>query len=262
MKHLVLALLAGTIALTPLMGVAQGQDRKAQFQEMANMDPGIIKVNRDKSGNVASLLILGKGQVSRALSKQKAKQYASKEAARSARTEFSKYLNTQVSWQEDASGTIVLKENGSAAGDEGENGSNQAGAATDVTTEQSKQYSSAALSGLRQVWAGYDEDGMRAVIFGWTLKDCAGIARASKAMGKTARTSVNEAKALEGAHRQDPDAAYQKAEGSSSGAAASSNSDASSNSNANANSNYSAGYGPNGTPTRTSAASADADDFF
>lgn len=262
MKHLVLALLAGTIALTPLMGVAQGQDRKAQFQEMANMEDAVQNVKKDANGNIVSLMVVGKGKVPRSMPKQRAKQYASKEALRNARIAFSQFLNTSVSWEENTAGATVLKAKGSAAGDEGSSASNEEFSSTEVTAEQSKQYSSAALSGLRQVWGGYDEDGMRVVILGWKMSDCEGIARASKAMGKTARTSVNEAKALEGAHRQDPDAAYQKAEGSSSGAAASSNSDASSNSNANANSNYSAGYGPNGTPTRTSAASADADDFF
>ncbi len=262
MKHLVLALLAGALAITPLMGVAQGQDANSRFQAMANMDDGVQNIKKDANGNIISLMVIGKGKVPRSMSKQRGKQYASKEAIRNARNAFAQFLNTHVTWEENAAGATVVKEKGSAAGDDGPAVSNEESSSTQVTAEQSKQYSSAALSGLRQVWGGYDEDGMRVVILGWKMSDCEGIARASKAMGKTARTSVNEAKALEGAHRQDPDAAYQKAEGSSSGAAASSNSDASSNSNANANSNYSAGYGPNGTPTRTSAASADADDFF
>lgn len=263
MKHLVLALLAGALAITPLMGVAQDQDRNAKYQALANMADGVCQEKYDpNTGALISLMVVGTGQIHRSMSRQSAIKFAMREANRNARTELAKYFNSKVEIFENAAGEVVIKQKGSAAGDS-DGASNEESSETKMDSHKSKQYSSAALSGLRLRWAGYSQNGMYVVIYSWSAKSSAAIKRAAKAMGDAARTSVNEAKALEGAHRQDPDAVYQKAEGSASGAAASSNSDANANSNANTNSNYSAGYGSNAAPVRTSAvAPTDDDDFF
>lgn len=253
MKRLTLALIAGTLALAPLMTFAQNDDK---WQQMAELDDGIQNIKRDNSGQISSLLVIGKGKVSRAFSKQKAKQIAGREASRNARNAFAQFLNTHVTWAETSAGEVVLKEKGAASGDDGAAVSVQEGVSTEVTSEKSSQYSSAALSGLRQVWSGYDKDGMRVIIFGWKLSDCQAIGKLSRTMGKSARASVNQAKALEGAHRQDPDRAYRKAERRS---AANSGSSVNNSDNG---AQQVAPYGNNAAPARTSAASPDADDFF
>ena len=185
-----MAWVAALAAMTTLAVPAFGQEGAAAapapdpFQKLAEMDSGVQNIKRDAQGNIATLLVIGKGKVSRAFSKQRAKEAASKEAMRNARNAFSQFLNTHVTWAETSTGETVLKEKGGAAGDDGAATSTQEGVATEVTQEQSKAYSSAALSGLRQVWGGYDADGMRVVILGWKLSDCKGIAKMSRAMGQ------------------------------------------------------------------------------
>lgn len=257
MKHLVLALLAGTIALTPLMGVAQG--KQAIIQQYADFPTGVIEpVKTDANGNIRSLVIIGKAPLPRSMPRARAIDYAGKKAKRNAMVAFAEFLNTNISMQRSDNEEVVFKLKGSAAGDQ-EGASNEENNSTEVTSEQSKNYAKAALSGLRILAAGFDSNGGYVIVFGWKLSDCAGIANAAKAMEKAARTSVNAAKALEGAHRQDPDAAYQKAEGSASAMHSNTETNAA---NADTNSGYSAGYGPNAAPTRTSAVATGAEDFF
>lgn len=245
--------------LVPVVGIsADAQSLESRFQQMAEMDPGVQgPPKKDANGNIISVMVVGKGKVSRSFSKQRAKQIASKEAMREARNAFAQWLNTSVTWSETANGDVVIKEKGSAEGDTGAAISKQDGAAGDLTAEQSKAYSAAALSGLRQIWGGYDKDGMRVVILGWSMADCKSIAKISRTMGKAARESVNQAKAVEGAHLQDPNAAYQKEEARDQAAVAPAPAPVQVPA-----APQTTGYGNNVAPARTSGVSADANDFF
>ena len=248
--------------LIPTMSVSAndgGQSLESRFQQMAEMESGVQNVKKDAYGRITTLMVVGKGKVSRAFSKQRAKQVAGKEAVREARNAFAQWLNTSVSWSETASGEVVLKEKGGAEGDTGAAVSAQEGVATEATAEQSKAFSQAALSGLRQIWGGYDKDGMRVVIMGWSMADCKGIVKVSRTMGKAARESVNQAKAVEGARLQDPNAAYNREEARDQAAAVPPPPPAPV---AAPPAPQSTGYGNNVAPARTSGSSSDAADFF
>lgn len=195
------------------VGVAFAQeDVNARFQAMAEGN-GVVNPKLDQNGNLASFMVIGHGQVRKSLPKQKAVLMAKKEAERDARNQVSKYFNTSVKWAEDASGEMVCKTVGTAAGDEeGSGQSMEESATTDVSSERSHAASEAALSGLRWVWTGYDSTGALVQIYGWKFADVKALVNASKAMGAAARETVNQAKAVEGARLQDPNAAYQRAE--------------------------------------------------
>lgn len=184
------------------------EDVNARFQAMAEGD-GVVNVKLDEYGNIATFMVIGHGQVRKSLPKQKAVMMAKKEAERNARNAVSKYFNTSVKWVEDASGEMVCKTVGTAAGDEEGSGmSQEESATTDVSSEKSHAASEAALSGIRWVWTGYDSTGAMVQIFAWKFADVRALVNASKVMGAAARETVNQAKAVEGARLQDPNAAY------------------------------------------------------
>ena len=87
------------------------EDVNARFQAMAEGD-GVVNVKLDPTGNIATFMVIGHGQIRKSLPKQKAVMMAKKEAERQARNHVSKYFNTSVKWVEDASGEMVCKTEG------------------------------------------------------------------------------------------------------------------------------------------------------
>ena len=83
------AILIPTISVSANDG---GQSLESRFQQMAEMESGVQNVKKDAYGNITTLMVVGKGKVSRAFSKQRAKQVAGKEAVREARNAFAQWL--------------------------------------------------------------------------------------------------------------------------------------------------------------------------
>lgn len=233
-------------------GQAQGGDR---FQALADLGPGVHNTKLDESGNLKSFMAVGTGRIRKSLPKSVAKKQAQKDAAREARNEVSKFFNTSVKWGENAQNQMVCVVKGESQGEEAGT-STEKSEFSEATAEASKAASEAALSGLRKVWAGYSKDGDYVEIWGWQYAVCQALINAGRAMGAAARATVNEAKAVEGARSQDPNAAYQKAEARD---AANANAGVAPTAAAPARNSGSA---LNEAPTRTSAAAPDADDFF
>lgn len=201
------------VAMFSSVGVvfAQG-DVNARFQAMAEGD-GVVGTKQDEAGNLKSFMIIGTGRIRQSLLKQKALLLAKKEAERNARNHLSKFFNTSVKWYENAEDELVCRIVGTAAGDEeGSGKSIEDSDAKEVTKERSEAATQAAMSGLRWVWTGTNSSGAVVQIYGWKYEDVKGIVNAAAAMGSAARATVNQAKEVEGARQQDPNAAYQRAE--------------------------------------------------
>ena len=249
-----MAVLAMLFAFT---SVVQAQDANARFQAMADLGPGVQNTKLNEAGEMVSFLVIGTGRIRKSMPKQLALKQARQDAAREARNETAKFFNTSVKWGENAGSEMVCKMTGSASGED-EGTSQEESTFVETNSEASKAAAEAALSGLRKVWAGYDSNGTYVEVWGWQYATVKALVNASKAMGKAARETVNQAKAVEGARMQDPNAAYQKEEAKDrmarkqqaqpqaapAGVAP-------------------AGYGGrNAAPVPASAAAADADDFF
>ena len=214
MKKLFSILFCAAMICSVGMAFAQEEDAKedARFKALAE-GSGVVNVKLDSNGNIATFMVIGTGQIRRSLPKQKAAMMAKKDAERQARNYVSKYFNTSVKWVEDANGEMVCKIKGTAAGDEEDSGEDEEETSTkDVSSERSHAASEAALSGLRWMWTGRNQDGALVQIYGWKFAEVKALVNASKAMGAAARETVNQAKAVEGARLQDPNAAYKKAE--------------------------------------------------
>ena len=237
------------ICLLSFLLVAQDN----RIQSVIENGPGVTNTKFNKNGELTSFMVVGTGRIRKSLPKHLALQQARKDAAREARNETSKFFNTSVKWAETAGNVLVCVTKGTAAGDEeGSEKSKEESQYREASGEKSKAASEAALSGLRKVGSGYDSNGIYCEVWGWQYKSVKAIINASKTMGKAARASVNEAKAVQGARLQDPNAAYRKAE----------KRDARNKKRAKSYSNGKAGYGRNSAPVQTTTAAPDADEFF
>ena len=200
-----------TFALTALVGL--NVLTANEMQNCINQGPGVYYPKSNAQGELISFIVVGSGRIRKSLPKHLAIQQARKDAARQARNETAKFFNTSVKWGENAASEMICVTKGTAAGDEeGSGKSVEASKFTETSREKSKACSEAALAGLRKIGTGYDENGLYCEVWAWNYKTVKGIINASKAMGKAARESINQAKAVEGARLQDPNAAYQKAE--------------------------------------------------
>lgn len=249
MKKIISWAIATVISLSVLAA-----NESNPIQEAINMGPGVHNPKLNERGEMISFVVVGSGRIRKSLPKQLALQQARKDAAREARNETAKFFNTSVKWGENAANEMVCVTQGSSAGDEENSGTSaEKTKFVEASGERSKACSQAALSGLRKIGSGYDENGLYCEVWGWQFKTVKAIVNASKAMGKAARASINEAKAVEGARKQDPHAAYRKAEKRDAQRRGS---------HGQSTNTKNAVYGRNGTLVKNTHAASDADDFF
>ena len=105
----------------------------------------------DKNGNIKKLQFVGTGVMYKSLPKAIRLRKAASQAQTDARKAAAQYFNTQVKWMKTEDNEIVCKVAGSAEGDS-EGSSRTESTATELTKEQSAEFSQAALSGLIQVY--------------------------------------------------------------------------------------------------------------
>ena len=203
-KELILSLLLSCTIIS-----LYGND---EIKNIINQGPGVYKPKSNSQGELISFIAVGSGRIRSSLPKQLALQQARKDAAREARNETAKFFNASVKWGENAAQEMVCVVQGKSTGEEDGSGqSTESSKFVETSGEKSKACSEAALSGLRKIASGYDENGIYCEVWAWDYKTVKGIISASKAMGKAARASVNEAKAVEGARIQNPQEALAKA---------------------------------------------------
>lgn len=156
---------------------------------------GTQNIKKDNTGAIQSLVVIGRGTIPKGLPSAKAKEIGRKAAERSARTEFSKFLNTSVDFKESATGEVAMMSKGEAAGEEAGNAVSAA-ASLDTHSEAYAAATKSAQAGLQQIGAGIN-DGTFVAVYGWSAADTIALIKVSKAMKDTADASVRDANTVE-----------------------------------------------------------------
>jgi hypothetical protein len=185
---------AVTMALAALSSGSYGQqaapetaDRGTIVRQLAELGPGVHKVQKDEAGRMKSCVIVGQARISTVLGNAKGLELAQKRAKLDANAQFVKWMKSSIRAVESmANETIVYLEGSDKA-------LSESGKATEVTKDNVEIAAQGVVRGMTMIGIHQDgAGGLFTVVFGWTPK-CAALAdeaQSANANPGTARTEV------------------------------------------------------------------------
>lgn len=161
---------AFTMALAGLIGSSQAQqavpeatDSAGKIQQLAELGPGVHKIQKDEAGRMKSCVIVGQARISTVLGNAKGLELARKRANLNANAEFVKWMEGSVKAVESMTNESIVYLEGSAQA------ISESGKATEVTKDNVELVAQGIVRGMSLI--GFNQDGTGGtltVVYGWT----------------------------------------------------------------------------------------------
>ncbi len=178
---------------------AQNQNVSSQSQQkivenlLSRGESGGASWTLADDGSLKSLFIVGVAPLNKALPSAYAKKMGATQARLDAETTLSKTLNTMFTASQSASGEMIVKINGEAAGDQQGSGSTQSSMVSQVS-EEMKSVTKTAQAGLMQLAVDPNRDGSYVAVYVWNRNITQQLKEVSKVSADVAKQSLKDYK--------------------------------------------------------------------
>ncbi len=149
---------------------ADSTDNTQAIQALADLGPGVHKIQKDVVGRMKSCVIVGQARISTVLGNAKGLELARTRAKLNANAEFVRWMKSTVKAVESMTNESIVYLEGSGAG------INESGKATEVTKENVEVLAEGVVRGMTLIGVHQDgANGLLTEVYGWTPRH-AGIA--------------------------------------------------------------------------------------
>ena len=190
-KSLVSAL---AVTLFGLTGGLQAQEPAADvsnntqaIQALAELGPGVHKIQKDDAGRLKSCVIVGQARISTVLGTAKGLELARTRAKLNANAEFVRWMKSTVKAVESMTNESIVYLEGSGAG------LSESGKATEVTKDNVEVLAEGVIRGMTLIGAHQDgANGLLTEVYGWTPRHAgmAGEAQSANVNPPTPRVTA------------------------------------------------------------------------
>lgn len=165
-KSLVAALAVAALGLTGGLRAqepAAAADNSQAIRTLADLGPGVHKIQKDDAGRMKSCVIVGQARISTVLGTAKGLELARTRSKLNANAEFVRWMKSTVKAVETMTNESIVYLEGGAAG------LNESGKATEVTKDNVEVLAEGVVRGMTLIGAHQDgANGTLTVVFGWT----------------------------------------------------------------------------------------------
>jgi hypothetical protein len=145
--------------------VPEAKDTSAAVRQLADLGPGVHKVQKDAAGHMKACVVVGQNRISTVLGNAKGLELAQKRAKLNANAEFIKWMKSNIKAVESMTNESIVYLEGS------DKALRESGKATEVTKDNVELVSQGVVRGMTLI--GVHQDGAKGVftvVFGWTPK--------------------------------------------------------------------------------------------
>jgi hypothetical protein len=142
---------------------SEATDTAGKIQQLAELGPGVHKIQKDEAGRMKSCVIVGQARISTVLGNTKGLELARKRANLNANAEFVKWMDGSVKAVESMANESIVYLEGSAQA------ISESGKATEVTKDNVELVAQGIVRGMSLI--GFHQDGAGGgltVVYGWT----------------------------------------------------------------------------------------------